>query len=231
MAFPLRPSDFIQHRIVGGTSSAVPTAWMFQREGQGGPGDPARTALFHQRERGCHRSGESRVRGHLDERLGSPPRAWRTVRSSACSSAGRWSASPCTPTSRWGRGLAPPGARPSIISSPISSVARTPIRRDPCAACIEDSGKRLATGARRPSTTIFASTRQQGEGPMPMTRSVRIHEFGGADVLRIEDVPVGEPGGWRGPSPHSRHRSQPHRGDAALWPLAGEAGLAQQHRL
>jgi NADPH:quinone reductase-like Zn-dependent oxidoreductase len=29
---------------------------------------------------------------------------------------------------------------------------------------------------------------------MPMTRSVRIHEFGGADVLKIEDVAIGEPG-------------------------------------
>ncbi len=27
-----------------------------------------------------------------------------------------------------------------------------------------------------------------------MTRSVRIHEFGGPDVLRIEDVAIGEPG-------------------------------------
>jgi hypothetical protein len=26
-----------------------------------------------------------------------------------------------------------------------------------------------------------------------MTRSIRIHEFGGADVLRIEDVAIGEP--------------------------------------
>jgi NADPH:quinone reductase-like Zn-dependent oxidoreductase len=29
---------------------------------------------------------------------------------------------------------------------------------------------------------------------MPMIRSVRIHEFGGADVLKIEDVAIGEPG-------------------------------------
>jgi NADPH:quinone reductase-like Zn-dependent oxidoreductase len=27
-----------------------------------------------------------------------------------------------------------------------------------------------------------------------MTRSVRIHEFGGPEVLRIEDVVVGDPG-------------------------------------
>jgi hypothetical protein len=27
-----------------------------------------------------------------------------------------------------------------------------------------------------------------------MTRSVRIHEFGDADVLRIEDIVTGEPG-------------------------------------
>jgi NADPH:quinone reductase-like Zn-dependent oxidoreductase len=29
---------------------------------------------------------------------------------------------------------------------------------------------------------------------MPMTRSVRIHEFGGADVLKIEDVAISQPG-------------------------------------
>src|SRR6202011_2063792 len=29
---------------------------------------------------------------------------------------------------------------------------------------------------------------------MPMSRSIRIHEFGGADVLKIEDVAIGDPG-------------------------------------
>src|ERR1700688_4754894 len=31
---PATPDELARHRIVGGTSSAVPTAWMFQREGQ-----------------------------------------------------------------------------------------------------------------------------------------------------------------------------------------------------
>jgi DNA-binding transcriptional LysR family regulator len=31
---PATPSDLVQHRIVGGTSAAVPTAWMFERDGK-----------------------------------------------------------------------------------------------------------------------------------------------------------------------------------------------------
>jgi DNA-binding transcriptional LysR family regulator len=31
---PATPDELAQHRIVGGTAAAVPTAWMFQREGQ-----------------------------------------------------------------------------------------------------------------------------------------------------------------------------------------------------
>src|ERR1700737_1512609 len=32
----------------------------------------------------------------------------------------------------------------------------------------------------------------------PMTRSVRVHEFGGPEVLRIEDVETEQPGGGEG---------------------------------
>jgi hypothetical protein len=31
---PATPSDLAQHRIVGGTAVAVPTAWIFEREGR-----------------------------------------------------------------------------------------------------------------------------------------------------------------------------------------------------
>jgi DNA-binding transcriptional LysR family regulator len=31
---PASPDELVQHRIVGGTSSAVPTAWMFERDGK-----------------------------------------------------------------------------------------------------------------------------------------------------------------------------------------------------
>jgi DNA-binding transcriptional LysR family regulator len=31
---PATPSDLVQHRIVGGTAAAVPTAWIFEREGR-----------------------------------------------------------------------------------------------------------------------------------------------------------------------------------------------------
>jgi DNA-binding transcriptional LysR family regulator len=31
---PATPSDLVQHRIVGGTATAVPTAWIFEREGK-----------------------------------------------------------------------------------------------------------------------------------------------------------------------------------------------------
>jgi DNA-binding transcriptional LysR family regulator len=31
---PATPEDLVQHRIVGGTAAAVPTAWMFERNGK-----------------------------------------------------------------------------------------------------------------------------------------------------------------------------------------------------
>src|ERR1700726_1775692 len=53
------------------------------------------------------------------------------VRSSGCSSVGKWSASPCTPISPWVQRLAPPGVRPSTISLLIFNAAGMPFHPEP----------------------------------------------------------------------------------------------------
>ncbi len=46
-----------------------------------------------------------------------------------------------------------------------------------------------------------------------MTKTVRIHETGSPDVLRIEDLPVGDPGPGEIRIRVESHRPEPFRGD------------------
>ncbi len=55
--------------------------------------------------------------------------------------------------------------------------------------------------------------------PSDMSYAVRIHAYGGPEVLTYEDVPVGEPGARRGSASPARHRRQFHRYLSARRPL------------
>ena len=67
---PATPNELVQHRIVGGTAAAVPTAWMFDRKESVIPLEPH----FSTNENEGAIGGGGRLRHHLDERLGVPPR-------------------------------------------------------------------------------------------------------------------------------------------------------------
>lgn len=63
-----------------------------------------------------------------------------------------------------------------------------------------------------------------------MAHAVRIHEFGGPEVLKIEDVPVPEPGAGEVRLRVKAIGLNRYRGDVPIWTIAGEARPALADR-
>src|SRR5260370_42658281 len=65
---PATPDELARHRIVGGTAAAVPTAWRFERGGQGGA-IPPRTPFFTKQNEGGPSGAGGGLRHHPAGRL------------------------------------------------------------------------------------------------------------------------------------------------------------------
>ena len=127
---PATPDELVQHRIVGGTAAAVPTAWMFERRRKGVGDHRSNRTSRRTRTRAPSRRPWP-ASASLRRAAGHAAASWRMVRWSGCSRNGRWSASRCTPIFPWVQRLAPPGVRLSTISLLIFKTTRKPFRSDP----------------------------------------------------------------------------------------------------